>query len=374
MRMKIMKTLLSAALIVVAETVPTYADVGTPSGATFLLQEVIDEFEQRLVKVAEQLQAAVKASSSRRAKRAIADAKRLLQQLPETEITRRLRWRLEDAMSAGLTTDEGKEALDEAAETAQVAVRLLRLPPPAIDPNQAQATLQAVLNSAEFRDPWAKLKRWWERLKERIWRLLEKPLNWLGEAIAWVGRHLAHLFEPLLQWIGRALAAIATWLWGLLGALLQISPVLTWFLIALLGLVVLYAVAVFLWRWWQGQQKAVAHIEAMEALATPEQLLREADLSAQAGDYLAALRKSYCALLLFLERLALIRFREQRTNWEYLAEIQRTAPSEVTQIVQEATTVFDHCFYALYRATADDFTAVKQRAVWLQQLRQVTTK
>lgn len=317
--------------------------------------------------VAERLHAALHTGSAQQRQQAVAQAKKVLQRLPETEVTRRILWRIDDAQAAGLTTDEGREALTEAAETAQVAVRLLKQRPPSVDPSNAQGILLRVLSSAEFHDPWAPLRRLWER----VWRWLSKPIGWLLEQLGQLFGRLGQWLAPVWRWLSSAIAALANWVWSWLQALLAASPVLVWSLIGLVGATVVISIGWSVWRWWQKRERAIAQAILTEALATPEQLLREAETSAQSGDYFAALRKSYRALLLLLDRMGFLRFQEQRTNWEHLAEVRRRAPMEVAQSLAEATQVFDRCFYARHAATIDDFAAIRQRAIWLYQRAQV---
>ncbi len=218
------------------------------------------------------------------------------------------------------------------------------------------------LSSAEFRDPW------WERL----WRWLSKPIGWLVEQLERLFRWLERWLAPLWQWLLRAITELANWVWSWLKALLAASPVLAWSLIGSIVVTVVISVGWAVWQWWQKRERASVQTVLTEALATPEQLLREADASAQRGDYFMALRKTYRALLLLLDRMGFLRFSEQRTNREYLAEVWRNAPTEVAKSLAEATQVFDRCFYARHAATTDDFAVVRQRAVWLWQRVQVT--
>jgi len=113
-------------------------------------------------------------------------------------------------------------------------------------------------------------------------------------------------------------------------------------------------------KWWRKRQRMKAEISWAETLIVPEQLLLEAENDARRGDYLTALRKAYKSLLLFLDRIGLIRFREQRTNWEYLSEIRRKASDEFARRFQEVTNIFDRCFYAQMPVTAKDFADVRE--------------
>ncbi len=238
---------------------------------------------------------------------------------------------------------------------------------PETDFANAYATLQRVLSSPEFRDPFAPLRLWLQRVLERLEKPAEWLLNQLGRLLNWIWRQL----EPLWRWFLRIVEAIALWVWGWLELLFRLSPLLGWGLVAALAALILSALFLFLARWWRRYQHAFVPSAVVHPLVTPEQLLQEAERAAQRGDYLTAVRQGYRALLLFLDRMEFIRFREQRTNWEYLSEVRAKAPQPITHLFQEATRLFDRCFYARHTATAQEFALVRE---WALALRAHATK
>ncbi len=317
---------------------------------------------QRLQEVAQKLQQALSASSLRLRQRAATQAEQLLSRLPPSPVTNAVRQKLQQARKVGLASEEGQHALREALATTQGALRLLRQPVPETDFATAYATLQRVLSSPEFRDPLAPLRLWLQRVLEHLAEHAEWLLNQLWRLLAWLWR----LVEPLWRWFLRVVEAIALWVWGWLELLFRLSPVLGWGLVAALVALILCALFLFLARWWQRYQHNLVPSAVVHSLVTPEQLLQEAERAAQRGDYLTAVRQGYRALLLLLDRMGFIRFREQRTNWEYLSEVRAKAPSSITGLFQEATRLFDRCFYARHTATAQEFGLVREWALTLR--------
>lgn len=304
--------------------------------------------------VAERLHKAASARTRSARQQAFSDVARLLSRLPSSPVAQRLREKLQEAEQVGIGTQRATEALKEAVEIAQTAVRLLQPCPLVVDPVAAQATLQQVLNSAEFRK-WELLSRW---LKLAV-KWLEPLANLLLRVFQWVWRWLL----PVLRWLSNVLEALALWFWGWLKALLAISPWLAWGMVGAAAMGIGGLLLFFLRRWFKKRQQVLVGKAVVEALAMPERLLREAEQAAAFGDYLTALRKAYRALLLTLDRMGLIRFREQRTNWEYLAEMRKKAPSGLLQRFQTATQIFDRCFYARQPVTPREFGFLRECAL-----------
>ncbi len=288
-------------------------------------------------------------------KKEILRAQKLVSELPISPLTDEIESRLNRAVSVGISTEDAEMFLDEAVELAEIASKLLRQTPD-VDLKKAEAALARVLNSPEFREPLIlRLLRW---LSSRIGQPLERFLNWLAGVFAWLGRFLRTLFE----FISSLLQALGMWFWYWFQLLLKISPVLAWSMVGVVGAIILTSLTYGILRWWKWRKRIVSESVIAQALVLPEQLLREAEVAAQKGDYLSALRKAYKALLLTLDRIGLIRFREQRTNWEYLAEIQNTVAPDFARKFREITHTFDFCFYARKSATANEYAVVKQFA------------
>ncbi len=308
--------------------------------------------------IAEQLQKAQASNSVHGKRKALFQVRNLIERLPKSLVRERLRERVDRALRLGVMTDEANEAIDEAIEIAEVADRTLRQPPPSVDPETAQATLLRVLSSPEFRDPWAPILR----LLQRISKWLERPLNWVLRQLSWLFGQIGRILQPVFEWLAKILEALGLWFMNWFQLLMSVSPILAWTIVGVLGAIGLTSLALAILKWWSKKRKTLAQIAIAEALIMPEQLLHEAEVSARSGDYLTALRKAYKALLLLLDRIGLIRFREQRTNWEYLAEVRKKAPAEFVRRFQEITGIFDICFYARKFATANEFATVKQFA------------
>lgn len=308
--------------------------------------------------IAEQLRRAQLSKSHRFRREILLQVRKSVGQLPQSPVSKRLAERIERALRLGVTTDEADEAVDEAIEIAGAADKMLRQPLPSIDPETAQATLLRVLSSPEFRDPWAPILRFLRKISS--W--LERPLNWILRQLGWLFSQMGKILRPVFELLAKVIEALGAWFMYWFQLLMSVSPILAWTVVGSVGVIALTSLALAILRWWRRKQKAFTQIAVAEAIAMPEQLLHEAEISARSGDYLTAIRKAYKALLLLLDHIGLIRFREQRTNWEYLAEVRKKAPSDFFRRFQEVTNIFDICFYARKFATANEFATVKQFA------------
>ncbi|MEZ8218293.1 protein of unknown function (DUF4129) [Candidatus Fervidibacteria bacterium JGI MDM2 SSWTFF-3-K9] len=305
--------------------------------------------------IAEQLQKAKEEKSVHARQKTLSRIEGLLKRLPRSTVTERLEDRLKRAFRSSVMSDEAEEAIDEAIEIAEAADKLFRQTSLTVDPELAQSTLQRVLNSREFQ-VWNPFTKFLQRLSK--W--LEKPINWLVKLLSPLFRWLAKFFSPVFEWLSKVLEALGAWFWHWWQLLNKISPILAWAIAVLLTLLSVAMFSSAIVKWWRKRQRIRGEISWAETLIVPEQLLLEAENDARRGDYLTALRKAYKALLLFLDRIGLIRFREQRTNWEYLSEVRRKASDEFAQRFQEVTNIFDLCFYARVPVTAEDFVNVRQ--------------
>lgn len=303
--------------------------------------------------IVEQLRKAKASISPHTRQRALTTAESLVKVLPPSRITEQLKFRLGRAFKAGVMTDESERLIDEAIEIAGAASKLLKRRPSTYDPELARATLLRVLNSPEFR-----IHSWFAALLERISKWLEKPAKRL---LSWIVGVLS-LLTPIFKWLWKLLEVLGAWFWYWFKFLMKVSPFLAWGTVALLGAIVSASLAYMVWKKWLKLRKEITERGVTQALVMPEQLLKEAESAAREGDYLTAVRKAYRALLLTLDHIGLIRFREQRTNWEYLAEVSKKAPTEFVSRFREASSIFDRCFYARKLATASEFVVVKRLA------------
>lgn len=310
----------------------------------------------KMAAITEHLRKAKLAKSPSTRKCEILQAQKLIVKLPPSPINKELKTRLNKALGVGLETEDANALLEEAIEIAESANKLLQQKPKAFEPEEAKATLVRVLSSPEFRDPL------WLVILRRLEKPLERLFNWLGVVFVGVFGWLAKILKPVFEWISAIIGAIGAWLWYWFQLLMKISPILAWTIVGVFGSIVLASLAYKILKWWKQRQKAFSEVTFAEALVIPEQLLKEAEIAAKNGDYLTALRKAYKALLLVLDQIGLIRFREQWTNWEYLAEIQRKAPPDFALHFREITFTFDLCFYARKFATASEYKIVRQFA------------
>ncbi|MCS7265598.1 MAG: hypothetical protein NZ805_12280 [Armatimonadetes bacterium] len=308
------------------------------------------DLPKQIAAIAQKLKKAQLAKSLRAKEREILQAQKLVEKLSTYPLTEKIKARLNKVFKVGIMTKDADSLLDEAIELAESANNLLRQKPSDFDPEAAKATLQRVLNSREFRDPL------WLVILRRLEKHLERIFNWLS----FVFGLLAKFLEPLFQWISEIIQALGAWFWNWFLLLMRISPVFAWTVVIAFSSILSVLLAYKILIWWQKRQKAMAENALAEALVMPEQLLVEAENAAKTGDYLTALRKAYKALLLVLDQIGLIRFREQRTNWEYLAEIQRKTYPNFARKFLEVTKTFELCFYARKLATAKEYTLIKQ--------------
>ena len=305
--------------------------------------------------IAAQLREAKRATARFKRENALVRAQNLLLQLPKSPLRDSLKSKIEQVFRTGIFSEEAEEAIDEAIEIVKAADKILNQKPYPIDSEIARATLLQVLNSPEFR-AWNPITRFLQRISK--W--LEKPVNWASKQLSVFLQWLGRVFRPVFDLLSKIIEALGAWFWTWWQLLKKISPILAWAVLALFGAISLALLSYSILRWWRKRLRVQAEIAIAEVLIMPEQLLIEAENAAKRGDYLTALRKTYKALLLFLDRIGLIRFREQRTNWEYLVEVRRKASSEFVLRFQEVTDIFDQCFYARKLATAKEFTIVRQ--------------
>jgi Domain of unknown function (DUF4129) len=136
--------------------------------------------------------------------------------------------------------------------------------------------------------------------------------------------------EPLIVWLARGIAA-------------------------LLALAVVYLVVRFLWPWWQRRRSPLRPPEAAKYTAiarsrsASEWLLQSRQLQAQ-GDYAAACRCLYLALLLRLEEGGWLPQDPARTNREYLRGLESfwlmgQRPLNLREAAQQIFATHDQIFY-----------------------------
>ncbi|MFQ6130901.1 MAG: DUF4129 domain-containing protein [Armatimonadota bacterium] len=186
------------------------------------------------------------------------------------------------------------------------------------DPEQVRAEIERILASGEYQ-----LEQ-----KER------GRAAWLERALRWMGRLLSgRAFEslPPIATIGIAVG-----------------------LIILLGLIVYHVLSVIrpaLRRPVEPPQTRLLPDELREK--KPGDLRRLAAQHAAKGDYRAALRWAYLALLVALDSGGLIEYDQRKTNWEYLRQLERD--SALFAPARELTSLFDRKWYGHELTTASDY-------------------
>ena len=129
-----------------------------------------------------------------------------------------------------------------------------------------------------------------------------------------------------------------------------------WVFLVLAGLL-LATVATYLVRTGVRAQREDATATTAEMSSDPRnrppaEHLDDASQLANQGSYRLALRALYLATLVALDRRRLIVFEPSRTNWQYLRDMPRT---DVRQLFQDFTRLFDHKWYGDEPTTDDDY-------------------
>jgi hypothetical protein len=146
---------------------------------------------------------------------------------------------------------------------------------------------------------------------------------------------------------------------------------LGWALLGGLALAVLAgAVALYL-----RQRGAEGTAPAAEALSSPHEpslqpdeqsptdLWRRAEALAREGDFLAAVRHLYLAVLTQLHRADLIRYERTRTNGEYLRQLRAAdGGAELAEPFRRLTRLFEQKWYGERACAADDFERCRELA------------
>jgi hypothetical protein len=241
------------------------------------------------------------------------------------------RWlhELLDSLRAG--TGNPEQQLDELA--ARLAALQQRLTPPATTTTveAAHARLARILAQAEYQRAQAQpstIKRWLDKVRRGLLDLLRRIFGSNGPAPAQPSQRTLNLTRTLI---------VLVLVLGLLFALYK------------------------LFRWLSGRrQPAPAKKLARQILGeeipehlTTEDLLATARALAQQGDYRAAIRRAYLALLYELEQQGKLRLHQAKTNRDYLDAL-RHEPALYPSFVA-LTRIFERIWYGHGNATEFDF-------------------
>lgn len=196
--------------------------------------------------------------------------------------------------------------------------------------------LDRVLSSREFdglrpkTTPWA---RFWSAIGRAVTRLILK------------------FFEALAHWVRRVPG------FGSIGH--GTSLVLS---VVIVAVVIVLGVVIYL-RLSQSKVTRVVRRKSWfrkdEEALSGSQLMDKADETSAAGDNLNAFRLAYLAILVRLDEIGAIKFRHDKTNWEYLSQIKLSALSEYRPRLRDATLRFDNAFYGGRGAGFEDFEQAK---------------
>lgn len=190
-----------------------------------------------------------------------------------------------------------------------------------------RARLQEVLarreytNASQAQDFMDRLKQWLERTLESVLGLPAEGASWVADALLWLLLTLAVL----------ALAAVVFVV--IRGVRMPRRPT--------------HAPA----------EEAPAHV----SLERPSRgWLEVAEEEAARGDYRAALRYAYLALLRTLEERGVLRLDRDRTNWDLVRQVpEGPARDDLAQ----ATRLFEEHWYALRPADAEEYRELRRRVV-----------
>ncbi|MGC8862078.1 MAG: DUF4129 domain-containing protein [Armatimonadota bacterium] len=90
-------------------------------------------------------------------------------------------------------------------------------------------------------------------------------------------------------------------------------------------------------------------------LPSPGPLIKQAQESAQKGDYRGAFRWAYLATFSRLDEAGAVRMDRSRTNWEYLRELAGRGGERISRTLEPPTMDFDRKIYGGEPCTIDDY-------------------
>jgi hypothetical protein len=214
--------------------------------------------------------------------------------------------------------------------------------------DEAQGRLEAIIAHVEKLKPAASSD---ESSKEKIRGILqrshfgEKREDDITRYIRKIRQQILDLLRELFQ---KAFTAI-------FGAGAEASFLFRALVVVLLGLVVFLALRLILRR--RGAKKKTPRRtvlgEDIEEGMSAAELSDAAMRAAQAGDFRAAIRKLYIALLYELSELGLIEIEPFATNRDYLSKVSRF--DSLSSHMGQMTERFDYCWYGMFPASEEDF-------------------
>lgn len=234
------------------------------------------------------------------------------------------------AQNAANALGGGASGAAQIREAARIAEQLLgqlqEPPPPEPSANDPHQIANQVLSRKEFGAA-ASGGNW-------LYRMLRRLSDWLAE----------HVRFPSVP--------------GVTG---QILSWVAYFIIyaAAVGCVLLLVWA-FRRRRARGREPAAAaQVVRQQARPSSESLRRQAAAALRAGNLREALRLMYLALLTLCAERGLVDWADDKTNWEYVRELQL---EPVRVAMQECTRVFENRFFGGHPPTSADFGLLESAA------------
>jgi hypothetical protein len=266
-----------------------------------------------------------------------------------------------DELTPNAATNSGKTTKPQAATRAQVRaarraveqrLRALdawdRPPETAYRPaTNAGVIIRQLENTGQIRTTPTASQQFWADVARWVGETLEKFFAWLGSLFPNPSPNRSAPPKIDERW---------------LNALFSLS------VIALLGVVGYLTWRAIGGRWRRETSRATAHFDGEDAellLLPPDELTERARKFAEQGNFREALRHLYVALLLNLDRNGVWRYDARRTNWEHIADLQRSIATQSTlgalqrpavEILADLTRRFDRVRYGNAPCSFEDWT------------------
>jgi thioesterase domain-containing protein len=178
--------------------------------------------------------------------------------------------------------------------------------------------LNAVLAESQYHPSW------FDRWVQRVWYDVAQVLERAAQAIAGVLSHVPVGVAKVLGWI-------------LIGILVLGVAALLAYLVH--SIVRIYS--------YESPHTSEARKPRTTAPKRPtvEELLAEAEAEASQGHFREALRRTYLASLLSLDRRGVITYTDSGTNWEYMSSLARKTSAEKAGVFRVLTKLFDESVY-----------------------------
>jgi len=214
--------------------------------------------------------------------------------------------------------------------------------------DRAHRILEDVLARSEF----AGRERKESGLAAWIGRYAEALTNWAGRHVEDIFRRVGDWFERIFGFLvpesetGRAGVHLGRWLLYTLGIIVV--------------LLLLYLLARLLLSL-RGRGTAPSQFDEDEEiveLPRPDELLARASGFRSEGNYRAAMRFCYLALIAFLEDRGLVRYDRSKTNWEYARELG--TGFDRRDLFVSLTSSFDTAWYGMREVRETDLTEFRE--------------